>query len=371
MLIILLEVFATLSMSLVLGKKVGALRMTSSSSSVVYSYGKALLKADFTERTNRFECKAIIGIGDNVEETSIYCPNTGSMLSLVPTDTIPSRKSLLSATHDTKRKHIHTLEAVVENGALVGIHSRLANDMVNSALEQKLVSEVEGFTELNREVSGAVVGKDGASRTDFELVWRNKATKIEESADFSSFAYQAPAEEEIKAKPKKTSSKPKRDTSDVGVTCRMLVEVKSVTLASDSDSQPYGERNAQFPDCVSTRASKHLRALMAHLETDKKRAASGRRDRAAVLFLVQRDDVNTFSPCHLDAAYTHQLSLALEAGVELMCYSVKLEPDTGEVVWGRRIEYRPNPLPVSYFEDRAKKQKEKGSKGKKRKAEEE
>ena len=339
--------------------------MASSSSSVVYSYGKALIKADFTERTNRFECKAIIGIGENEEETAIYCPNTGSMLSLVPTDTLPSRKSLLSATHDTKRKHVHTLEAVVENGALVGIHSKLANDMVNSALKQELVSEVKGFTELNREVSGAVVGKDGASRTDFELVWRDTTTKIEESADFSSFAYHAP-EEEVKAKPaKKTSSKPKRDTSNVGVTCRMLVEVKSVTLASDSDSQPYGERNAQFPDCVSTRASKHLRALMAHLEADKKRATSGRRDRAAVLFLVQRDDVSTFSPCHLDAAYTHQLSLALEAGVELLCYSVKLEADTGEVVWGRRIEYRPNPLPASYFEDQSK-NKERGGKGKKR-----
>lgn len=336
----------------------GTIRM--SGSPVVYSYGKPLLSAIFTERTNRFECKA--KIGDSNEETSIYCPNTGSMLSLVPTKDNPTRRCILSATHGGTRKHVHTLEAVVENKAYVGIHSRLANDMVNSALQQSLVSELEGFTELNREVTSAAVGKDGTSRTDFELVWREEK---EGSTDFSSFAYRA-SEAETKKSAKKATGK-RRDISDEGVTCRMLVEVKSVTLASDSESQPYGERNAQFPDCVSTRASKHLRALMAHLEAGKRNTATGRRDRAAVLFLVQRDDISSFSPCHLDAAYTQQLSLALEAGVELICYSVKLDPVAGVVTWGRRIEFRPNPLPASYFEEQAEKKKGGGVASRKRK----
>ena len=178
----LLAAFLSIYMSVIVGKKATLKRMPGSP--VVYSYGKSLLEAIFTERTNRFECKA--KVGDSKEEIQIYCPNTGSMLSLVPTKDIPSRRCVLSATYGGTRKHVHTLEAVMENGAYVGIHSRLANDMVNSALEQSLIPELDGFSELNREVTSAPVGKDGTSRTDFELVWREAK---EENTDFTSFAY--------------------------------------------------------------------------------------------------------------------------------------------------------------------------------------
>jgi DNA-binding sugar fermentation-stimulating protein len=315
------------------------------SSGVVYSYG-SLIDADFFERTNRFECKVK---GGDEAEMDVYCPNTGSMLSLVPTSELPLRKCVLSTSTSSTRKHTHTLEAVQEAGALVGIHSRLANDMVDAALKQSLVAELQGYTELNREVTSAPSAKnkkDGNSRTDFELVWRVKDD--EATNPFADFAYGGEGGEEGgggMAKKKGTKKEP-RNASDKGVTCRMLVEVKSVTLSLDSDEAEYGKRNAQFPDCVSTRASKHLRSLMDHLHAAPGAGSDpSRKDRAMVFFLIQRDDVDSFSPCHLDKAYTAQLELAIEAGVEVLCYTTKLDPATGDVTWGSRVQYKANPLP--------------------------
>jgi DNA-binding sugar fermentation-stimulating protein len=373
--------------------------MTSSSSikPIVYSYGGPLAEALFFERTNRFECKVQRG---EHGATDVYCPNTGSMLTLVPTGDVPQRKCLLSTSTSSSRKHSHTLEAVQEHGAWVNIHSRLANDMVHSALQQGLIPELQGHSELNREVTSqpsANNKKDGVSRTDFELVWRLQEGGSNDGSNddnnnsnpFDTFAFgdnsnaaaaaTATATATTASSGKKTQTQKKkaaaRITSDAGVTCRMLVEVKSVTLSLDSASAASGTRNAQFPDCVSTRASKHLRSLMDHIESDRARRRRGRsssgsgdgdsdiitaatptagadnaptterRDRAAVLFVIQRDDIASFSPCHLDAAYTAQLEEAVAAGVEVLCYSVALEPATGHVTWGRRVEYVPNPLP--------------------------
>ena len=90
---------------------------------------------------------------------------------------------------------------------------------------------------------------------------------------------------------------------------------------------------------------------MDHLEANRSRRYSSprnlhREDRAVVFFLVQRDDVDSFSPCHLDQAYTAQLEAAMQAGVEVLCYTTKLDPDTGQVIWGRKIDFKHNPLPA-------------------------
>ena len=239
---------------------------------IVYSHGAPLITADFFERTNRFECKVKNDGGD----IDVYCPNTGSMLSLVPTADQPHRKCVLSVSTSGKRKHIHTLEAVYENEALVGIHSRLANDMVESALKQNLIPELVGNSELNREATSAPSAKnskDGNPRTDFELVGRENMEEDEgeeKMNQFSDFAFEKDEGKAISA-PKPKKKKEVRNTSNEGVICRMLIEVKSVTLSLDSDTTEYGNRNAQFPDCVSARASKHLRSLMDHLEADKTR----------------------------------------------------------------------------------------------------
>ncbi|HLS68750.1 MAG TPA: DNA/RNA nuclease SfsA [Kiloniellales bacterium] len=89
------------------------------------------------------------------------------------------------------------------------------------------------------------------------------------------------------------------------------LEIKNVHLRR--------EGRAEFPDCVTARGTRHLRELTAM------RAAGAR---AALLFLVQREDCSSFAPAaDLDPTYARELTRAAAAGVELLCYdcSVTLE----------------------------------------------
>ena len=84
-----------------------------------------------------------------------------------------------------------------------------------------------------------------------------------------------------------------------------FVETKSVTLVEDGASL--------FPDAPTTRGRKHVFSLMSAL-------AEGHR--AAVVFVVQRDDAKFFRP-HDDADpnFGHALRQAVENGVEAYAYT--------------------------------------------------
>lgn len=82
------------------------------------------------------------------------------------------------------------------------------------------------------------------------------------------------------------------------------VEVKNVTLKLDN--------KAQFPDSVTERGQKHLKEL---IEIKK----SGLR--AAMLFIVQREDVSVFRAAEsLDPEYAALLREAHKSGVEIVIY---------------------------------------------------
>ncbi len=86
------------------------------------------------------------------------------------------------------------------------------------------------------------------------------------------------------------------------------VEIKSVTLKKDG--------LAQFPDSVSVRAQKHLMELMSLKQQGF---------RAAMLFVVQREDVDSFAPAaSIDPDYSRLLSLASASGVEIFVYQCKM-----------------------------------------------
>jgi sugar fermentation stimulation protein A len=89
------------------------------------------------------------------------------------------------------------------------------------------------------------------------------------------------------------------------------VEVKNVTLKLDG--------HAQFPDAVSERGQKHLRELMEIRQSGL---------RAAMLFVVQREDVAKFSPAaSIDPDYARLLREAKETGVEIYAYQCKMGLD--------------------------------------------
>ena len=93
------------------------------------------------------------------------------------------------------------------------------------------------------------------------------------------------------------------------------VEIKSVTLRR-------GDR-AEFPDAVTARGTKHLGELAGVV------AGGGR---AAMLYLVQREDCRAFTVAgDIDPAYAEALTAARAAGVEVLCRSCRLTTEAIEL----------------------------------------
>lgn len=88
------------------------------------------------------------------------------------------------------------------------------------------------------------------------------------------------------------------------------IEVKNVTFKN-------GEQ-VEFPDAVSKRGQKHLKTLMLAKEQGM---------RAAMLYVVQRMDVDRFAPAKsIDPEYAVLLKKAYLSGVELFVMQVELQP---------------------------------------------
>lgn len=93
----------------------------------------------------------------------------------------------------------------------------------------------------------------------------------------------------------------------------VYVEVKSVTL-----SRTMGQ--AEFPDSVTTRGTKHLAELTQMVRDGH---------RAVMLYLVQRTDCTTFTLANdIDPKYHAAYLLARNAGVETLCIGTNITPDS-------------------------------------------
>ncbi len=89
------------------------------------------------------------------------------------------------------------------------------------------------------------------------------------------------------------------------------VEVKHVTLSTQ-------EGVGSFPDAVTKRGQKHLRELIQQLKCG---------DRAVLLFIIMRTDVNLVTPADsVDAEYGRLLREAVKEGVEVIAYRAKVDP---------------------------------------------
>ena len=192
------------------------------------------------------------------ELLTIHCPNTGSMFNCM----VEGGQVWFSRSNDPKRKLPGTWEiAETPQGRLACVNTARANPLVEEALHAGVITELNGFTGLKREVP---YGQE-KSRIDFRLDYPDGA------------AY---------------------------------VEVKSVTLGFD------GTSIAAFPDAVTQRGAKHLREL-AHL------ARSG--VRAVQLYCVNLSGIDSVRPAEeIDAGYAAALREAKAAGVEVLAYGVQV-----------------------------------------------
>lgn len=172
-----------------------------------------------------------------------------------------------STSHNPRRKLKHTLEMIRIAGVWVGLHTLRANQIAAVVLEAGYIPSLSGYSELRREVR-----VDSKSRIDFALGGHPDDPR--------------PA----------------------------FVEVKSVTMADGLEGR--------FPDSVTERGRKHAEAL-ASLVADGKRAA--------LLFIVQREDCESFAPADdIDPAYGDALRTAAEKGVELFALRARVSPEAIE-----------------------------------------
>jgi len=197
---------------------------------------------------------------DDGGEVTASCPNTGSMLGLCD----PGLGVWLSRSDSPTRKYPHAWELteLAANGGptLVGINTGLPNKLVEAAIVDGAIPELSGFTSLRREVRYGI-----NSRIDLLLEF--------------------PA----------------------GKLC--YVEIKNVHMSRQRGL-------AEFPDCVSERAAKHLVELT-------RMVAEGHR--AVMLYLIQRSDTERFKLAgDLDPAYRAGFAAASAAGVEALAYDCRI-----------------------------------------------
>ncbi len=89
----------------------------------------------------------------------------------------------------------------------------------------------------------------------------------------------------------------------------VFVEVKHVTLSLQ-------EGVGRFPDAVTKRGQKHLRELIQQVKSG---------DRAVLLFIIMRTDVNLVAPADtIDAEYGRLLREAVKEGVEVIAYGANI-----------------------------------------------
>jgi sugar fermentation stimulation protein A len=198
---------------------------------------------------------------DDSSELTAHCANTGAMTGCKP----DNARVWLSESDNPKRKYPHSWQLVeLDNKYLACINTSLTNPVAKMGIEQGDIPELAGYKKITPEV---VYGKE-SSRIDFLL----------EGAPGSHVD-------------------------------KCYVEVKHVTLKLESGL-------GAFPDSVSIRGQKHLRELQNQVEKG---------DRAVLLFLIMRPDIDQISPADsIDPLYGQLLRQAINNGVEVLAYKTDI-----------------------------------------------
>ena len=204
-------------------------------------------------------------------EITASCPNTGTMMGLCE----PGATVWLSRHDSPTRKYAHCWELTEHNlgvgRQMVGINTSLPNKIVEEAIAAGAIAELAGYPTTRREIKYGV-----NSRIDLLLE-------------------KPPAE-------------------------LCYVEIKNVHLSRQAGL-------AEFPDCVSERAAKHLVELTGMVRQGH---------RAVMLYLIQRGDVSHFKLApDLDPIYAAGYASARNAGVEMLAYACDVS--TKGVALARRI----------------------------------
>lgn len=184
---------------------------------------------------------------------------------------------------------------------IIGIYPKLAEQIVESALNKNLLSKLKNIQSYKRETCIFVEGKVD-SRFDFTGIDENGIPFIMEVKNVPLADY-----EDISAKERKNKCYYNRDVN------------------SKVAYFPDGYRK-KSTDAVSPRALKHIDELT----LIKKESVT----RCIMCYVIQRDDVNCFQPSVIDMKYRNAFQNALNNGVEIITIEVSWNKN-GEVYFIR------------------------------------
>jgi sugar fermentation stimulation protein A len=218
-----------------------------------------MLEGRLLRRYKRFLADVELSGGEII---TVHCPNTGAMTGCAEAGS----RVWLSVSDSKTRKYPHTWELVETASGMACIHSAKANQVVREAFAAGLVPGFDAYPDLRREVK---YGQ--GSRVDLLLE---------------------------------------------GESGRVFVEVKSVTLCREGGI-------GLFPDAVSERGRKHIKALQGVLAADT---------RAVLFFCVFHSGIASVSVAgDIDPLYRDALGEALAAGVEVLAWRAQVSPQGAEL----------------------------------------
>lgn len=220
------------------------------SGNIMVSFPAALKKMTFVERPNRFILHCYDQETEEIEKVHLADP--GRLIELL----VEGAVIYVLPSMNPNRKTKWTAVYVEANGLLVSINTTYPNMLVELMLKKAMIEELSAYHWVKSEYTY------GSSRWDFLLEDRKNN--------------------------------------------QLLLEVKSVTLASDGIGM--------FPDAVTKRGSKHVQELTA--------IASEGIIKTAILFVVQREDVEIVTgAAAIDPVFAKSLEEAAHAGVQLLSYT--------------------------------------------------
>jgi len=220
------------------------------------NFQSKLLEGRLVSRYKRFFADIELPDGRII---TAHCANTGSMAGLKD----PGNRCWVSKVANPKRKLQYDWHIVEAGTALVGIHTGWPNKIVEEALNADVITELEGYEGLRREVK---YGEN--SRVDFLLESENRRP--------------------------------------------CYVEVKSITFSRENGL-------AEFPDAKTARGTKHL-IEMENMVTQGARAVM-------LYVVQREDCNRFSIAHDVDPEYQRVLIEAKKTGVECLAYACKITPN--------------------------------------------
>lgn len=176
---------------------------------------------------------------------------------------------------------------------IIGINPKLAEILVEKTLDQNVLHCLQNIKSYKREVAIYIPGKVN-SRFDFTGVDQHGVPFIMEIKNV-----------------------PLADYEDVTSKDRKLLDFTGRDFSSKVAYFPDGYRK-KSTDPISPRALKHVQELT-WIKTQDPRI------RCILCFVIQRHDVNRFTPSVIDPIYREAIRVAMDVGVEIIPLVIKWE----------------------------------------------